>query len=156
MKIFTTNLVFAISFAIFLYIAYIPIKKAILDFLNKEIEKIKSNYYESVKLKDEAKALLDETKKEIKEFESKKEKILSDAKENIEKLILDKKTNLQKIIEYKKQSAKQELEKHQKHLNLELQKQFIEKSFKLVEDYFNQESEIDLSDAEFVKKYYKA
>ena len=76
---FDESLVIAICFIIFIYLAYRPIKKAIVASLDARIDEIKTKLAETEALKQEAKLLLDEIKQEMEAFEARKKSILESA-----------------------------------------------------------------------------
>jgi len=87
MHFFDENFWVAISFILFLYFAYKPVKKAIINSLDVKIDDIKQKFAESEKIKTEAKLLLEEIQKEMMNFEEYKKQIINKAKDSTEKLI---------------------------------------------------------------------
>ena len=68
MHFFEENFWIAVSFVIFLYFAYKPIKKAIINSLDAKINEIKEKLAQTEKIKAETKLLLEATQKEIENF----------------------------------------------------------------------------------------
>ena len=87
MHFFDENFWIAVSFVIFLYFAYKPIKKAIINSLDAKINEIKEKLAQTEKIKAETKLLLEATQKEIENFEEYKHQIINKAKISTEKLI---------------------------------------------------------------------
>ena len=87
MHFFDENFWIAVSFIVFLYFAYKPIKKAIINSLDAKINEIKEKLAQTEKIKAEAKLLLEETQKEMENFEEYKQQIINKAKASTEKLI---------------------------------------------------------------------
>ena len=85
MHFFDENFWVAISFILFVYFAYKPVKKAIINSLDVKIDDIKQKFAESEKIKTEAKLLLEEIQKEMMNFEEYKKQIINKAKDIIRK-----------------------------------------------------------------------
>ena len=77
MHFFDASFVIAVCFVIFIYLAYRPVKKAILASLDARINEIKEKLSQAERLKEEAKSLLDEVEKELDEFEARKKDIIT-------------------------------------------------------------------------------
>ena len=63
MHFFDESFVVAVCFVIFVYLAYRPIKKAIIASLDARIEEIKQKLAQAEKLKADAKSLLDKVER---------------------------------------------------------------------------------------------
>ena len=95
----------AVGFVIFLYFAYKPIKKAIINSLDARINEIKENLAQTEKLKAEAKSLLDEVQKEMNNFQKYKEEVLSNATISTERLIETRSKEMDLVLARKSESA---------------------------------------------------
>src|SRR4051812_20073947 len=77
----------AISFALFLYFAYRPIKKAILSSLDAKIEAIKNQVTEADKLREDARLLFDKAEGQLSQIANLRDTMLKDGQEAINLLI---------------------------------------------------------------------
>ena len=66
------SFVVAVCFIIFIYLAYRPVRKAIVASLDARIEEIKAKLAETEKVKKDAKLLLEEIEQEMGSFEERK------------------------------------------------------------------------------------
>ena len=100
----------AVSFIVFLYFAYKPVKKAILNSLDSKINDIKAKLTQTEKVKAEAKLLLEEIQGEMEKFEEYKEQIINKAKASTERLIEKRTKELEIALDRKSKSANQLIE----------------------------------------------
>ncbi len=143
----------AVSFLIFLYFAYKPVRNAIISSLDKKIEDIKKNLAESEKLKSDAKILLDEIQDEMNNFEKYKEHILQNAKSSTDRLIEQKSKEMDIFLSRKKDSALRMIENEQAKAADKLKGEFTEQVITIVRSYLIETKNNSVSDSEIVKKF---
>ena len=147
-SIFNEEFWVAICFVIFIILAYIPVKKAILNALDSRIDIIKRQINETKNLRDEAENLLNEAKKEINNFEEYKKKVEKSAKESTAKLIDIRSKEMELILERQKESTYQSINHKKIKTSSELSEAFTDKVISVVENYLrdNQDEVISTDD----------
>lgn len=152
MEFFDEKFWLAISFIILIYIAFKPIKNAILSSLDKKIESIKQELIEAETLKIEAVELLKQTKQKLEELDILKEQMIREAKIESEQLIKKKDEELELFLKHKKAESLQFINaKKRKAFNKE-KDEFINSVVKLITEYFKASDNLSMSDFEIVKK----
>ena len=106
---FNESFVLALCFIAFAYLAYKPIKNALLNALDRKISEIKTKLIETDKLKNDAQKLLKETQKEMDEFDQKKAEMIKNAKDSIENTVILKQKEMGLLIERMETSANQNI-----------------------------------------------
>jgi F-type H+-transporting ATPase subunit b len=145
----------AISFIIFLYLTYKPIKKAIISSLDKKIEEIQKELLEAEALKKDAIVLLKETEDKIAGLDNFKESMIQDAKMESGQLIKKKEEELELFLKHKKEESLQFItNQKQKTFNKE-KSDFVQLVVELIEEYFKSSNNASMSDIEIVKKIRK-
>ena len=145
----------AVSFIIFLYFAYKPIKGAIIRSLDAKIEEIKKHLEETERLKQEAKALLAEVKEEVVNFEVRKAHILESAEIATSKFIELRAKEIELSLARIKDSAIKTIENKQNKASVELRNQFIDSVMIIVKEYLAEAKESSISDKEIIEKFIK-
>ncbi len=153
MHFFDENFWVAISFILFLYFAYKPIKKAIINSLDAKIDDIKQKFAESEKIKTEAKLLLEEIQKEMMNFEEYKKHIINKAKDSTEKLIEKRTKEMEIALDRKSKSANQIIENEKSKISEELKNEFIDSVINSVRDYLIESKNNSISDEEIIDKF---
>ena len=120
MHFFDENFWVAVSFIIFLYFAYKPVRKAIINSLDARINDIKEKLAQTEKLKAEAKSLLEEVQKEMENFESYKQQLLDKAKISTDNLIEKRTKELEIALTRKSNSATSLIENEKSKISEEL------------------------------------
>ncbi len=155
MHFFDESFVVAVCFVIFVYLAYRPIKKAIIASLDARIEEIKQKLAQAEKLKADAKSLLDKVEKELGDFEVRKKDILESAQNSIERLVETRNKELSLLLARKKDSAIKAIDNEREKASDILRSEFTETVLKLVKTYLTQTKNNDVSDQEIIERFLK-
>ena len=147
------NFLVAVSFIVFLYFAYKPVKKAIINSLDVKIDDIKQKFAESEKIKTEAKLLLEEIHKEMMNFEEYKKQIINKAKDSTEKLIKKRTKEMEIALDRKSKSANQIIENEKSKISEELKNEFIDSVINSVRNYLIESKNNSISDEEIIDKF---
>ena len=153
MYFFDENFWVAVSFVLFLYFAYKPIKKAIINSLDAKIDDIKQKFAESEKIKTEAKLLLEEIQKEMVNFEEYKKQIIDKAKDSTEKLIQKRTKEMEIVLDRKNKSANQIIENEKSKISEELKNEFTDAVINTVRNYLIESKNNSISDEEIIDKF---
>lgn len=100
----------AIASFIFFILTYKPIKKAILEYLDKEIQEIKKSLTEASDLKTEAIALVTDLKHKLAEYEHERSLMIKRAKEQNEQILERNQRELDLLLSRKKQEIDLKIE----------------------------------------------
>jgi F-type H+-transporting ATPase subunit b len=149
---FDESLVIAICFIIFIYLAYRPIKKAIVASLDARINEIKTKLAETEALKQEAKLLLDEIKQEMEAFEERKKSILESADISTQRLIETRKKEMELMLACKKDSAIKSIANQKEKASDQMRTEFIEAVTKTVRAYLIETKNNSVSDEEIITR----
>ena len=155
MHFFNESFVVAVCFVIFVYLAYRPVKKAIIASLDARIEEIKQKLAQAEKLKADAKSLLDKVEKELGDFEVRKKDILESAQNSIERLVETRNKELSLLLARKKDSAIKAIDNEREKASDILRSEFTETVLKLVKTYLTQTKNNDVSDQEIIERFLK-
>jgi len=155
MHFFDESFVVAVCFIIFVYLAYRPVKKAIIASLDARIEEIKGKLAQAEKLKEDAKSLLDEVEKELGGFEVRKKDILISAQNSIERLIETKNKEISLLLARKKDSAVKAIDNEREKASDSLKLEFTETVLNLVKSYLIQTKNNAVSDQEIIERFIK-
>jgi len=155
MHFFDESFVVAVCFVIFVYLAYRPVKKAIIASLDARIEEIKQKLTQAEKLKADAKSLLDKVEKELGDFEVRKKDILESAQNSIERLVETRNKELNLLLARKKDSAIKAIDNEREKASDKLRSEFTETVLKLVKTYLTQTKNNDVSDQEIIERFLK-
>jgi len=155
MHFFDESFVVAVCFVIFVYLAYRPVKKAIIASLDARIEEIKQKLAQAEKLKADAKSLLDKVEKELGDFEVRKKDILESAQNSIERLVETRNKELSLLLARKKDSAIKAIDNEREKASDKLRSEFTETVLKLVKTYLTQTKNNDVSDQEIIERFLK-
>jgi len=107
---FDESFVVAICFIIFIYLAYRPVKKAIVASLDARIDEIKAKLAETEKVKKDAKLLLEEIEQEMGNFEERKKTIIESAKTSTARLVETRAKEMDLMLARTKDSAIKSIE----------------------------------------------
>jgi F-type H+-transporting ATPase subunit b len=143
----------AVSFIVFLYFAYKPVKKAILNSLDSKINDIKEKLTQTQKVKTEAKLLLEEIQGEMEKFEEYKEQIINKAKASTERLIEKRTKELEIALDRKSKSANQLIENEKSKISEELKNEFTDTVINIVKNYLVESKNNSISDEEIINNF---
>ena len=152
---FDESFVIAVCFIIFIYLAYRPVKKAILASLDARINEIKEKLSQAERLKEEAKSLLDEVEKELDEFEARKKDIITSAQNSIERFVETKNKEIGLLLARKKDSAIKAIDNEREKASDSLKIEFTETVLNLVKSYLVQTKNNAVSDQEIIERFIK-
>jgi len=155
MHFFDASFVIAVCFVIFIYLAYRPVKKAILASLDARINEIKEKLSQAERLKEEAKSLLDEVEKELDEFEARKRDIITSAQNSIECLVETKNKEISLLLARKKDAAIKAIDNERAKASNSLKIEFTETVLNLVKNYLIQTKNNAVSDQEIIERFIK-
>lgn len=155
MHFFDASFVIAVCFVIFIYLAYRPVKKAILASLDARINEIKEKLSQAERLKEEAKSLLDEVEKELGRFEARKKDILASAQNSIERLVETKNKEIGLLLARKKDSAIKAIDNEREKASDSLKIEFTETVLNLVKSYLVQTKNNAVLDQEIIERFIK-
>ena len=141
----------AISFLIFIYFAYRPIKKAILNSLDAKISAVKTQIIEAENLKKEAKLLLEKAQIQMHNVEVLREEMLHDAKVQTNQFIEEGSDAIETLLQRKRAEAIDAIEHKKLQACSKIQSEFSATVIKTVTEYFKLSENQSLSDIEIVK-----
>lgn len=141
----------AICFFLFVFAAYRPVKKAIVNALEQKIAMIKEDLLQAQALRDEAKNTLNEFKDEIKKFEKRKSELEKSAAEATENMLNLKKQELAKQLNNMQESSKQSIEAIKLKACRDLEAHFIDKAIYISQEYLEKSKEDAFSNLEIIK-----
>ena len=142
----------AISFLIFIYFAYKPVKKAILASLDAKILAIKEQVLEAEKLKNDANLLFEKTSKQLGQISNLRDQMLKDGQESTNKLIDERNNEIEAFLERKKIETLSLIDNQKIQACQLVQSQFCDKIIELVTVYFQSAQKNSLLDTEIAKK----
>jgi len=155
MHFFDENFWIAVSFVIFLYFAYKPIRKVITNSLDARINEIKEKLAQTEKIKTEAKLLLEETQKEMENFEEYKQQIIAKAKISTDKLIEKRTKDMEIALTRKSEDAVKLLENEKSKITQQLRDEFTDTVINLVRSYLAESKNNSVSDEEIINRFIK-
>ncbi|MFK7974163.1 MAG: hypothetical protein AB8B66_04820 [Rickettsiaceae bacterium] len=144
------SFVMAICFVIFVYIAYRPIKKVILNTLDTKIDQIKQQLHDTEQLKADAKLLLTQIQQEISSFEDQKQIAINNAQDSSSDFIKTKQIEIDKLITHKKEQALINIENEAKQYSSAMSHEFTETVVLLVKQYLAETSNNSVSDKQIM------
>ena len=153
MHLFDESFWVAVSFIIFLYFAYKPIKKAIINSLDNKINEIKEKLAQTEKIKVEAKSLLEEIQKEMENFEEYKQQIIDKAQVSTESLIEKRTKEMELALERKSNSAILLIENEKAKISEQLRGEFTDTVINIVRKYLVESKNNFVSDEEIIKQF---
>ena len=151
--IINEELIVAICFVAFVFFAYRPIKKAVINALEQKISEIKDNLQKAETLKEEAKSTLELLAKELKNLEQSKTQLLLDAQHNIEHAINLKNEEMKLLFARIENSALQNLQYQADQATENMKKQFIDKTMTLVQNYLKETNNNALTQKEIIELF---
>ena len=141
----------AVSFVIFIYFAYRPVKKAILNSLDAKITEVKNLVSEAENLKKDAASLLLQTQNEIENLGSLRDQMLKDAKSEANIIAQSRADEMQLILDQKKRDTIASINQQQVKTYDNIKQSFAHLTTKLVEEYLKETSNNNLSDLEIAE-----
>ncbi len=155
MHFFDESFVVAICFILFIYLAYKPVKKAIIASLDARIDEIKAKLTETEQVKKGAKQLLDEIKQEMEAFEARKESILESADTSTKRLVETRKKEMELMLARKKDSAIKSIDNKKDKASDEMRAEFTDAVLNTVRAYLVETKNNSVSDEEILSRFIK-
>ena len=152
---FNESFVVAVCFIIFVYLAYRPVKKAIVASLDVRIKEIKEKLSETEKLKQDAKLLLDEIMQEMDAFKERKKSILESAKNSTERLVESRVKEMDLMLARKKDSVIKSIENERVKASNVMRVEFTESVINTVRSYLVETKNNSVSDQEILNHFIK-
>lgn len=152
---FDESFVIAICFVFFIYLAYHPVKKAIVASLDARIDEIKTKLAETEELKKDAKLLLDEIKQEMEVFEERKKSILESADTSTQRLVETRTKEMELILARKKDSAIKSIDNQKEKASDQMRAEFTDAVLKTVRAYLIETKNNSVSDEEIISHLLK-
>ena len=153
MHFFDESFWIAVSFIIFLYLTYRPIKKAIISALDSRINIIRSKVIEAEKLKQDAESLLLEAEQEMKHLDEKKAQIIESAENSTSRLVESRVKEMKILLARSKESAINSIEHKKVVASQELRNEFTDNVIKLVRSYMAESKSNSTSDEEIINRF---
>lgn len=152
---FDESFVIALCFVFFIYLAYRPVKKAILASLDARIDEIKTKLAETEELKKDAKLLLDEIKQEMQVFEERKKSILESADTSTQRLVETRTKEMELMLARKKDSAIKSIDNQKERASDQMRAEFTDAVLKTVRTYLIETKNNSVSDEEIISHLLK-
>ena len=152
---FDESFVIAICFVVFIYLAYRPVKKAIVASLDARIDEIKTKLAETEELKRDAKLLLDEIKQEMQVFEERKKSILESADTSTQRLVETRTKEMELMLARKKDSAIKSIDNQKDKASDQMRAEFTDAVLKTVRTYLIETKNNSVSDEEIITNLLK-
>ena len=149
------NFWIAISFVIFVYLAYRPVKKAIFSSLETKIAEIRETLSATEKLKAEAQSLLDRVRQETNELEDKKAQMIADADATINKVTKQRSKEIDLLLTRMQDSVLETIQNKQKIAAATLRDEFMANVLATVEAYLQDTQNNHVSDSEIIDRLIK-
>ena len=151
MEFFDEQFWLAVSFIVFILLAYRPLKNVILKSLDDKINAIKNQVFEAQKLKSDMAKLHDDISQKINQLGQLKETMLQEGKATTNKLIEKQALEIDHFLENKKQEAINIINNKKLLACQEVQAQFSDKIVALISAYLKEQGD-NLLDSEIAKK----
>lgn len=152
---FDESFVIALCFVFFIYLAYRPVKKAIVASLDARIDEIKTKLAETEELKKDAKLLLDEIKQEMQVFEERKKSILESADTSTQRLVETRTKEMELMLARKKDSAIKSIDNQKERASDQMRAEFTDAVLKTVRTYLIETKNNSVFDEEIISHLLK-
>lgn len=152
---FNESFIVALCFVIFVYLAYKPIRNAVLASLDAKIKEIKDRLSETENLKKEAKLLLDQVKQEVEAFEERKKTIINSAETSTQRLVDTRVKEMELLLRRKKDSAVKSIENQKERASDQMSIEFTNSVIETVKNYLKETDNNSVSDEEVISHLLK-
>ncbi|PCJ25363.1 MAG: hypothetical protein COA94_06380 [Rickettsiales bacterium] len=152
---FDESFVVAICFVAFIYLAYQPVRKAILASLDARIQEIKDKLEETETIRNDAKKLLDDLEHKMSDFEARKQVILDSAEVTTKRLVETKTQEMELLLARKKESAVKFIENQKTKATAAMRDEFTESVLNMVRTYLVETKNNSVSDEEIINHFIK-
>ncbi|RYE06097.1 MAG: ATP F0F1 synthase subunit B [Rickettsiaceae bacterium] len=148
MHFFDESFWLAVSFIVFIYLSYRPVKKAILRSLDAKIEEVKKQVTEAEIIRKDAEDILTKIKIEITNLDQKRAQIIANSKLEADQIAAQHSIQMQAVIDSRKINALNLIEINKKNACDKIKKDFIALTTKLVTDYMHESNNNNCSDVQ--------
>lgn len=128
----------AICFFLFIFLAYRPVKKAIINSLDSRIDEIKKTMEQTQRLRDDAKIIFEQLELEMSNLEGLEKSILESAEASTHKMIDSKSKEIDMQIDRMRDSAEKSITTMKTKASNELKDEFTSHVMSLVHTYLEQ------------------
>lgn len=149
------SFIVAVCFIIFLYLAYRPIKKAIITSLDARIGDIKTKLAETEQVKKDAKLLLEEIEQEMEGFEQQKKSIIQNAEKSTAKLIETRAKEMELMLGRTRDSAIKSIDNQTIKSGDAMRIEFTNSVLNMVRTYLVETKNNSVSDEEILNHFLK-
>jgi len=151
MQFFNEQFWLAVSFLIFLYLVYKPIKSIILKSLDNKIVLIKNQVLEAQKLNDDMTRLHEDVVRQLDQLDQLKETMLKEGQETANQIIEERTKEIDHFLENKKQEVINLINNQKLLACQEIQAEFSDKIVKVISIYLKDQEDV-ISDSDIAKK----
>jgi F-type H+-transporting ATPase subunit b len=134
----------AVSFIIFMYLAYRPTKKIILKALDVKVLEVQEKVLKAEKLKEDMQLLFEQINAQIKNLEVLGAQMLEEEQKHIEKITQEKNNEITEFLEHKKTETIKLIESKRIESDQALKLDYCNKVTELVSRYFQLSQNADL------------
>ncbi len=145
------SFIVAICFLVFVFLAYRPIKRAVVNSLDARINEIKETMHTAQKLRDDAKIILEQLRMEVAHLDNRKQQIIDSSKASTDQLIRTKSKEIDLHIHRMRDSAIKSIDSFKNNASKELREEFTEHVMDLVQNYLKESDNNTTSDGEIMK-----
>lgn len=124
----------ALSFFVFLAVAYKPLGRFIANALDGRAARIEGELAEAIRLRDEAQLMLGEYEKKHHEIEKQAKAILKQAKESARQMQEDASAKLEHAIAARLNAANEKIARAEEHAVQDVQRQLVDMALKAAKD----------------------
>jgi F-type H+-transporting ATPase subunit b len=151
MQFFDEKFWIAISFLVFLYLVYKPIKNIILKSLDDQITLVKKQVLEAQKLNDEMARLYEDIVHQLDQFGKLKELMLKEGQDSTDNIIKKRTEEIDSFLDNKKLEVMRLIDNQKLSACQEVQEKFSDKIVELVSVYLKEHKDVTL-DSDIAKK----
>lgn len=153
MNFFDESFWLAVSFIVFVYIAYRPIKKSILKSIDSKILEIKEQVQEAANLKKDAALFLEKAQAELANLDKFRQELVARTISDTDKIISERSLEMQSLLNMKQNEAVNALETQKTHTSAEIRGEFTELAIKIANKYLEQTNNNNASDLEIARNF---
>lgn len=151
MQFFNEQFWLAVSFLIFLYLVYKPIKNTVLKSLDDKIRLIKNQVLEARKLNDDMTSLYEDVVDQLSQLDQLKENMLKAGQDTANQIIEKRTKEIDHFLENKKQEVTKLINNQKLLACQEIQEEFSDKIVEVISIYLKDQEDV-ISDSDIAKK----
>lgn len=144
--VFDATFFVALSFFIFLALAYKPLGRAIAGALDGRAARIEGELSEAIRLREEAQVTLSEYEKKYREIEAESETILNNAKATATQLQDEAARHLQKAVEARLFAANEKIQRAEELAVQDVQRQIVDVALAAAKDVIREKMQDEADD----------